>query len=476
MKIPEVVKEKMNKLEQNGYEAYIVGGAVRDSIFGQEPKDYDIFTNASGDNLKSIFPNGKILGNKERQEKVFTIIEDDIEISQYRANGERTEFGNDIHTHLETCDLNINALASNSDGVLLAKTKTFHDAWEDILNKTLRTPGDPYKRIAEDKLRVFRIIRFALKYNFKIENNLLQAIQQTDISDIAKERIREEFIKIIQYENAIDLLNGTKLLYKLFPDFQKTHFIDGGKYHNETLYEHLKGAHKIMASLTPSYLLCISALFHDYGKISSYQKDENSELTFKGHDKEGEEKVKAILEDLKFSTLEINYICCLIRNHMKPHFFNPKYKTKRNTLLKLFSELKTYNIDIEEFVLLHYCDHQSNLANERIKFFQFFIDSYLLKTYKEAILSNRPFDLKDIHISGTDINELGLKPGRKYKEILNFILEMTMEGKIKNDKPSQLELLKKLVEFEITLESFTTNELEHNINKIREEYYNNLRK
>ena len=158
--IPDKIKGMMQVLLQNGYEAYIVGGAIRDYYFGVKPKDYDIFTNATGKQILEMFPEGKIIGGEERQEKRLTVVVHGVEISQYRKNGDRTKTGNTLSEHQATCDFTINSIAMDVEGNIIDPYRgTKH-----IEIKKLMFVGIPQERVDEDTLRLLRGIRFAARY------------------------------------------------------------------------------------------------------------------------------------------------------------------------------------------------------------------------------------------------------------------------------------------------------------------------
>jgi len=147
MEIPKEIKEIMQELLDNGFEAYIVGGAVRDNYYGFMPNDYDIFTNATGEEILKVFPQGKILGGEERQKKILTVVVDGVEVSQYRSSGDRTETGNDLASHQATCDFYINALVVDINGKYCGDAKITQMAFADLDDRLLRFVGNAQTRI-----------------------------------------------------------------------------------------------------------------------------------------------------------------------------------------------------------------------------------------------------------------------------------------------------------------------------------------
>ena len=146
----------MKKLLDAGFEAFLVGGAVRDIVLGYIPKDYDVFTNASGDEILKVFPEGRVIGNEERQKKILTVVVGDVEVSRYRGNGDRTEYGESLEEHTKTCDFTINSIAMTINGNLV----DYQGGMLDIKNNIIRAVGNPHTRFQEDLLRVLRLVRF----------------------------------------------------------------------------------------------------------------------------------------------------------------------------------------------------------------------------------------------------------------------------------------------------------------------------
>ena len=212
--IPENVKEKMITLIKHNYDAYIIGGAVRDIILNKKPHDYDINTNATGEEILELFPKGIVIGNEERQNKILTVIVDKIEISQYRSNGDRTQLGNNLKIHLSTCDFAMNALAMDIAGNII----DLHDGFADIKMNKVRCVGCPENRFKEDPLRILRAIRQSLQLNFKIDSDLHDALYENMIllKKISIHRIREEFLLMLKYPNkcCINLTNLSSNIIK----------------------------------------------------------------------------------------------------------------------------------------------------------------------------------------------------------------------------------------------------------------------
>ena len=468
MYIPTKIKEKMDKLTFNGYEAYIVGGAVRDSILGEEPKDWDIFTNASGEKIKEIFPNGKIIGGEERQKKILTVIVDGVEISTYRKSGDRTEVGGTIDDHINTCDFTINAIAVNSEGEIYNA-----DLLDDLSPIIIKAVGNPKQRLLEDALRAFRGVRFWAKYSEKYEKNdddigskysivgidesTLLAIQFVDINGIAPERIKDELMKIFKYKDGLSLLKNTHLLEKIWPEFIPQFGMDGGHHHNEDVWTHTDEAYKISCKLTDNVMHHIACALHDIGKPTCYRV-ENGKINFKAHDHVGQRIANNMLSRLKFPNHDIDYVCTLIRHHLFGISGEPKidkgYKRLYQDLERISKKENTsYPNIVEDLTLLFYCDYQANLANPREKFADYLVNSHHTGpriTYNYYLLKQekKPFSLSDLKVKGSDILSLGVLPGPRVGQLLQAVWDLTSEGILKNERHEQMFWLREQIGLE----------------------------
>ena len=424
MTLPKDVKDIMHSLISHGYEAYVIGGAVRDIAMGVEPNDYDIFTNASGREILSIFQTGKVIGGEERQEKILTVVVKGIEVSQYRANGTRTETGTSLETHLETCDFNMNAMAVTVDGVISNEIS----GMSDIRAKVVDAVGNPHQRIKEDKLRAFRAIRFAVKYDFDIGVALMSVIRKTDINLLPVERIREEVLKILMYPGGLEKLKNSGLLGKVIPEFDAHHFLKGGNHHNETVDTHMEVAQSMACELTDNKALVFACALHDIGKATSFQIKEDGDILFHEHEKVGADVIKNITERFKFSNKDIKYITALVRHHLVNYGEN----TTDRAYVKRFKALEDAGVSVDDYMIMLYVDHQSNLRNKRIKFGDFITVNTILKKYNKLKYSDTPFDIASLDITGSDIMHLGVPMGPAIGATLDMLFDKVISGEIEN--------------------------------------------
>jgi len=433
--IPDKILGMMNSLIDGGYEAYVVGGAVRDVMTFQRPADWDLFTDASGDDILSIFPLGKVIGGDKRREKILTVIVRGTEISQYRSSGDRTETGVSLERHLSTCDFTINSMAMNVDREIIDN----HYGMADIRNKFIRCVGDAKERIDEDKIRAFRAIRFAVKYGFSIDKELSMVIYYTDISDLPIERIRDEMLKIIMYPGGLEMLNYSNLLSKVIPEFDGSLYLDGGLHHNETVDKHMYFAQSEACMLTDNPVLVFACALHDIGKSYSQGVSKKGGINFNGHDKVGAELLSDIMKRMKFSKADTAFARAVVSEHM---FRGGHSNTLDKTFVKHFRKLDIAGVRMEEYMVMKYSDHVANKMVRRVKFGDFVADSKLYKKYYELKFSCVPFSVSDLAISGNDLIDIGVPAGAKIGNILNEVFDRVIRGDMENKRHVLMHFIK----------------------------------
>lgn len=434
VEIPDNIKRLMEKLFLNNYDAYIIGGAVRDAILGRIPHDYDIFTNASGEQILKLFPKGKVIGNDDRQKKILTVIVDGVEISQYRANGDRTEVGNDLTTHLSTCDFTMNAIACNIKGELI----DYHHGAYNIGYKTIKCVGDEDDRFKEDPLRILRAIRQSSQLDFIIHHKTYQSIERNThlLKTISKERIKDEFIKMQGDKRIYAGLLEMGVLDLLVPEHKHIYKLYGGDYHDEDVHIHCNNAYRISCDLTSNYRIHMAAYFHDIGKGIKIKKDKEGKISFIGHQQESSKIAEKFMRKYKFSNKDIIYVTTMIEHHM----MGGVDKLRNNTIINIFNELESAGISIEDMLIMTYCDNQGNEAKPRCKFNEFYQNNNWLRKIYKLKYERMPFKITDLVIGGKDCMNIGLK-GKEIGEKLTEIFNLVIEGEITNDRHILLEYL-----------------------------------
>ena len=327
MKLPQEIKNILDKLEKKRFESYVVGGSVRDILLGQKPKDWDITTKAKPEEIQKIFPDS-FYENKFGTVTVKTKSKDlflkEIEITTFRTEQKYTDkrhpdkisFTLDAKDDLARRDFTVNAIALDKKENILDPFK----GQEDLKDKKIKAVGNPDDRFNEDALRMLRAIRLAVELDFVIDKKTFKAIQKNSnwVQAIAKERIRDELIKMIMSEKpdqAIELLKKANLLKYIIPELEKGINIDQNRHHIYTIYQHSILSLKFAAKRNYSLEVRLAALFHDIAKPQT-KRGQGPESTFYNHDILGSKFAINILQRLKFPRKIIEKTALLVRNHM----------------------------------------------------------------------------------------------------------------------------------------------------------------
>ncbi len=327
---PEEITEVASKLKKAGFEAYLVGGCVRDLLIKRKPKDWDIATDAKPEDIQKIFPDsvyendfGTVGVKTESETKELKI----IEVTTYRLEGEYTdkrhpdevEFAENITEDLSRRDFTINAIAVNL-AVAEQKLVDPFGGQEDLKNGLIRTVGNPEERFDEDALRLMRAVRFAAETGFQIDFDTRRAVEKLAglLEAIAKERIRDEFEKIIMSDGAaagVILLEEMDLLRYVMPELREGIGVGQNKHHIYTVFEHNVKALDYSAGKNYSLEVRLASLLHDIGKPKA-KRGEGSDSTFYGHDVISAKMAARALERLRFSKDVIEKVAHLVRYHM----------------------------------------------------------------------------------------------------------------------------------------------------------------
>ncbi|MEK7575860.1 MAG: CCA tRNA nucleotidyltransferase, partial [Patescibacteria group bacterium] len=331
-KIPPIVSQITEVLIRAGFDAYLVGGCVRDLLLNNKPKDWDIATNAKPEQTQGLFER-TVYENKFGTVAVITNSKDPIlkviEITPYRLESKYSDkrhpdfvsFTNNIEDDLKRRDFTINAMAID----MKAKTHEIIDLFEgqkDLKNKIIRTVGNSGDRFNEDALRILRAVRFASELGFTINQETMQALKKQAhlLEMIAKERINDEFSKILMSDNsdkALEVMHETGILKHIIPELEKGIGIKQNKDHKYEVWEH--GIKAFMHAVKNNYSLEVrtASLFHDIGKPHARRwSKEKNDWTFYGHDVIGAKMAVKILSRLKYSKKFTELVAKLVRYHM----------------------------------------------------------------------------------------------------------------------------------------------------------------
>ncbi len=434
--VPEVVKQAVFSLKNGGFEAYIVGGCVRDMLLGKKPKDWDLTTNATPEEIQQIFPE-TFYENKYGTVGVVNETEEDetlkvIEVTPYRLESEYSDnrrpdsvtFSKNIADDLQRRDFTVNAIAIDIGDGIKGHIIDLYKGQEDLASKTIRTVGDAEERFKEDGLRILRAVRLATDLSFVIENETYKAIEKHKdlLKNIAKERIRDEFVKIIMSDNPlIGIVSCEKLglLKYICPELEVSIGVTQNQAHAYDVWEHLLRTVQHAADKKFGLEIRLAALFHDIGKPKTRRvsHETGSQPTFYGHDVVGERITRKILEDLKFSREIIEKVAKFVRWHM---FFSDPALISPSAVRRMVANVGKDNI--WDLMHIRECDR---IGTGRPK-----ENPYRLRKYKAMIeeVMHDPVSVGMLKIDGSRIMEVTHEtPGPKIGFILHALLEEVME-------------------------------------------------
>lgn len=440
--IPTEVRGVVETLEQAGHEAYIVGGCVRDLAIGRKPKDWDVTTNATPEDIQKLFEETYYTNEFGTVGVVNTSVNDEslkvVEVTPYRLEGRYSDsrrpdeviFSQHIEDDLKRRDFTINALAySPTKGELI----DLYDGLKDIEAGIVRAVGDPKERFEEDALRLMRAIRIAAELGFAIEAGTLAAIGETaqKLEMISKERIQAEFVRVLNSSKPMDalvLMQKLGLLRYIAPELEEGIGVEQNQAHSYDVWEHNLRSLQHAADKGWPFSVRIAALFHDVGKPKTRRRDEaKGDWTFHGHDVVGARMTRKALENLKFPRETVEGTANLVRWHM---FFSDPDKITLSAVRRIIRNVGPEHI--EELINLRICDRIGTGRPKeqpfRLRKYQAMIDEALRDPISVAMLK----------IDGKRLMEMGEKPGPRFGWTLHALLEEVLDDP-KRNTPEYLE-------------------------------------
>ncbi len=450
MEIPKEVREVVHKLEKNAFEAYVVGGCVRDLLREITPEDWDVATSAKPEEIQKIFPKN-FYTNKFFTVTVQTESKDsrlkEIEVTTFRSDikygdhrhPERVEYAKTIEEDLSRRDFTINAIA------LGAKLKIIDpfNGQKDLKAKLIRAVGNAEERFQEDALRMMRAVRFFATLGprgqgFSIEEKTREAIQKNSslLKEISQERIQDELIKIINSERAmegIEELRETKLLQYIIPELLEGYGISQNKHHIFTVWEHNLKALDYAASQNWNFDVRFASLVHDVAK-PRVKKGEGKDSTFYNHEVVGARMAKIILQRLKFPAQQTEKIKDLVRYHL---FYYNVGEVTDSSVRRLLAKVGPERI--EELLQVRMADRIGSGVPKaepyKLRHLRYIID----KVSQDAISP------KMLKLNGSDVMRLlDIASGPKVGWILDILLGEVLEEPKKNDRKLLEERLQEL--------------------------------
>lgn len=456
--IPKQIQAILEKIEQAvpghsdgvNFEAYIVGGCVRDLLLlaslgrttnaahaniKMNPKDWDITTNAKPEEIIKIFPDAKYenefgtvlikIADEDREENLKY-----VEITTYRSeqgyadrrHPDEIKFEDKLDKDLERRDFTINAMAMNLKGEII----DLFGGQKDIQKKVIRAVGEPSDRFKEDALRMLRAIRFSVQLGFEIEPKTERGIAKLAgaIKFVSKERIHDELVKILRSDEPAEgilLLHKTKLLQYIIPELEAGVGEKQNKHHTYTVFKHL--IESLRHTKNSSYQVRLASLLHDIGKPKT-KKFRDGEATFYNHEYVGAKMVNKILTRLKFSSADVNQITNLVRNHM---FYYNVDEVTAASVRRLIKKVGRENL--QDLIDLRVADRLGSGTPKAMP--------YKLRhlQYMFERVQNDPVSVKMLKINGDELMPfLKIKPGPKVGAILEVLLAEVIEDPNLNEK------------------------------------------
>lgn len=454
--LPQQAQQIIDTLKKAGFEAYAVGGSVRDLFINRPTKGWDFTTNAPPEDILKLFPDSfydnqfgtvgiKIydLGIKNKGQKLEENLKpiDIYEITTYRSeegykdhrHPDKIIWGITIQEDLSRRDFTINAIAYDGKTVVDP-----HEGQKDIEKKLVKTVGDPNARFSEDALRMMRAVRIAAELGFVIDEPTLAAIKTNAglLRHISLERIRDELTKIlaaVYASDAILVLRATGILAQILPEFDKTFGVDQKSPKRHHLFD--VGTHSVMAlKHCPSQdpLVLLATLLHDIGKVETFNKDATGLITFYNHEVVGAHLVKTIADRLRFSREDREKLVTLVRWHQ----FTVDERQTDSALRRFIRHTGKENLP--EMLALRIGDRLGGGARET---------SWRLELFKKRLeeVQKQPFTVADLAIDGFEVmKELDTKPGPMVGKALNALFALVDSDKLANDHDALLAKLREL--------------------------------
>lgn len=439
--IPKDVQIIMKAFCDFGYEIYVVGGCVRDSILSRPINDWDLCTKATPDQMIEIcsafefryIPTGLKHGT-------ITVVLNDknYEITTYRLDGDYSDgrhpdnvsYTTSLKEDLARRDFTINALAYNND----VKLVDYFGGIDDINNKVIRCIGNAETRFKEDNLRRLRAIRFAAQLGFEIEEETYKqlTLKPEGLLLLSIERIRDELSKILLSDNSsygIRELANLNMLKYIIPELCKcVGFDQQNIHHDKDVFEHILS---VVDNVIPKLDLRLSALLHDIAKPNHLILDENGQGHFLEHDIKSAKMAVEILKRLRFDNKTIDKTYILIKYHMYRYD-----KIKTSSIKKFINNIGIENLkDLFELQI-------ADIKGCAIEYQNFQNVFYLREQCNRILNEKHPLSINDLNVNGKDLIELGYEPGRKIGDALNYLLELVLENPELNLKEKLIELLK----------------------------------
>lgn len=428
MDMPKNVDTAINLLQSAGFEAYAVGGCVRDSLLGKTPNDWDITTSAKPEDMKSVFINFHCIDTGIKHGTVTVVIDGEpLEITTFRLDGEYEDnrhpksvtFTSNLGADLGRRDFTVNAMAYSK----MTGTVDLFGGQKDLKNKIIRCVGDPDRRFNEDALRILRALRFASALDFEIEEKTAQSLLKNRalLGNISEERIAKELLKLVCGKGAKRILTDfAPVLFEILPELQPMYKNShDNPHHCYDIYEHTLIA---VESIDPEPTLRFAMLLHDCGKPAVKKFDENGVAHFYGHQRISAEISAQILARLKVSNKFRDEILFLVSNHDRWELYENTEKMPRY--------LSKFGLDgVLKLLKVMRADVLAQSPEYRYRLDQIADAEEIAKN----LAAQKPcLSLSELQINGRTLMDIGIPQGRKLGAVLAQLLDEVIDGVTKN--------------------------------------------
>ena len=438
--IPYGAARIIDRLEAEGFEAYVVGGCVRDSLLCLSPHDWDICTSAPPEKILQVFSGFRVIETGLKHGSVTVLMDQaPYEVTTFRVDGPYTDqrrpdnvsFVESLREDVSRRDFTINAMAYHPQKGLF----DFFGGAEDLQRKLIRCVGDPNRRFSEDALRLLRGLRFAATYEFSIEPATAKSLydHRESLKAVAQERIRVEFVRLLTGPGAVDILNTFFSVICVFlPELQPMKGFDQkSPHHNLDLWAHTL---KALFASPPQEIIRLSVLMHDLGKPDCFTQDENGIGHFYGHPEKSAQMAEAILKRLRFDNRTVQAVETLVRFHGDD--IAPARHSVRKWLARMGEEA------LRQLLVIKRADaaaqSPAELPTKMAQLNQ--VEEVLAQ-----VLSESPcLSLKDLKVNGSDLIALGIPPGPAIGRILSGLLARVMDEKLENQPEALLEEVRRM--------------------------------
>lgn len=435
--LPEKVTMIIENLRMHGYEAYAVGGCVRDSILAKKPEDWDITTSAKPEEIKRLFSRTVDTGIEHGTVTVL-LGKESFEVTTYRIDGayedsrhpKEVVFTNKLEEDLKRRDFTINAMAYNDEVRLV----DVFGGMKDLNRHLIRCVGEPKERFSEDALRILRAVRFSAQLAFPIEPITAEAIRELapTLANISAERIQAELVKLLMSNHPERLQDAYELgiTKVILPEWDAMVGVEQNTpHHRYDVADHTLHA---MKNVKKDKILRLTMLFHDMGKPSMKTTDEKGRDHFKGHALVSEEIARSVMRRLKFDNDTVKKVTRLVCYH--DYRIEATPQNVRRAMNRIGVELFPY------YLAVRMADVKAQSPYRRREKIENIVA--MRELYQEVLMNGECVTLRDLAVTGKDLMQIGMKPGRELGNMLNELLEWVIDEPECNKKEILCEYVK----------------------------------